>query len=417
MWLKGNFLDESRSKLELHFNRLASNQENFQMQLDSISEELAELQGFTTQLDSWSQSVNRSMETFHPRFGVIKPFLSRFSSENKENYQEDPIPIAPPMPAASSRDPDSVLYRRIWDLEEKIKILENRVVGAGVQLGGCVFQSFDDLLAWVKTKVPKGRFGLFVDGHSFLELFTLSGHIDTETGTAAFSNSQKAGFSTYVEAQLAILFKNLFPVVFGKGGSSSLDDSNCLPAISNGDKWNNGSTGVHHQLMRNMNNVSYQLDSSIKKVFKDHLEARQLAIDCVTASKRFVLDLINFMSQEYSTWQTRGFSKKDAWQIVCQIVHRIFEDLQSARISARNVQDFEDADFTTALFIYATLKCHDVVEVYVKHQFHAHPHVSSVITRHLAANFVKPEKNQDSKISLFETKVTALSSKVDSYVS
>ncbi len=123
------------------------------------------------------------------------------------------------------------------------------------------------------------------------------------------------------------------------------------------------------------------------------------------------------MSQEYSTWQTRGFSKKDAWQIVCQIVHRIFEDLQSARISARNVQDFEDADFTTALFIYATLKCHDVVEVYVKHQFHAHLHVSSVITRHLAANFVKPEKNQDSKISLFETKVTALSSKVDSYVS
>jgi len=45
-----------------------------------------------------------------------------------------------------------------------------------------------------KVKVPKGRFGLFVDGHSFLEFFTLSGHIDTETGTAAFSNSQKSWF-------------------------------------------------------------------------------------------------------------------------------------------------------------------------------------------------------------------------------
>jgi hypothetical protein len=49
--------------------------------------------------------------------------------------------------------------------------------------------------------------------------------------------------------------------------------------------------------------VSYQLDSMIKKVFKDNLETRQLAVDCVTASKRFVIDLIVFMSQEYSTWQ------------------------------------------------------------------------------------------------------------------
>jgi hypothetical protein len=195
-------------------------------------------------------------------------------------------------------DSDGVLYRHILDLEEKIKILENRVVSSGVQMGGCVFQSFDDLLVWVRIKVPKGRFGLFVDGHSFLEDFTLSGHIDTEAGTAAFSNSQKAGFATYVEAQLAVSFKNLFPIVFGKGGSASLDDSDCLPAISNGDKWNNGSTGVHHQLMRNMNDVSYQLDSSIKKVFKDHGEACQLAVDCVTASKRFVIDLIAFMSQE-----------------------------------------------------------------------------------------------------------------------
>jgi len=122
-----------------------------------------------------------------------------------------------------------------------------------------------------------------------------------------------------------------------------------------------------------------------------------------------VIDLISFMSQEYATWQTRGISMKDAWQIVCQIVRCIFEDLQSARISACNVQDFEDADFTTASFIYATLKCHDVMEVYVKHQFHAHPHVSSVITRHLAANFVKPKMLQDTKLSTFENKVKALS--------
>jgi hypothetical protein len=174
------------------------------------------------------------------------------------------------------------------------------------------FQSFEDLLAWVQIKLPRGHFGLFVDGRSFLEFFTLSGHVDTETGTTSFSHSQKDGFSTYIEAQLAISFKNLFPVVFGKVGSGNNDDSECLAAINNGDKWNTGSTGLHHQLMRNMNDVSYQLHSSIKNVFKDYPEAHQLAIDCVTGAKCFVIDLFSFMSQEYSTWQQRGFSKKDA---------------------------------------------------------------------------------------------------------
>jgi hypothetical protein len=138
-----------------------------------------------------------------------------------------------------------------------------------------------------------------------------------------------------------------------------------------------------------MNDVSYQIESTIKKVLHDHLEAHQVAIDCVAASKRFAIDLITFMSQEYATWQQQGFTKKGAWQIVCQIVRRIFEDMQSARISAQNIQDLDDMDFTTASFLYATLKCHEIMEGYVKHQFHAHPHVSSVITRHLAAKFCK----------------------------
>jgi hypothetical protein len=385
-------------------------------------EELAELQDSYSQVETRVISMEKALELLNKRFSIIKPLMQRISSQLNINPAQGESSASEwnshtlVQENRTSSSGNEELFRKLLDLEEKIKIIENRVVGAGVQMGNIVFQSFEDLLSWVHVKISKGRFGLIVDGHSFLEFFTLSGHIYTEAGTAAFSHSRKAGFTTYVEAQLAISFKNLFSVVFGKGGSANIDDSDCLPAISSGDKWNNGSTGIHHQLMRNMNDVSYQLDSSIKKVFKDHHEARQLAIDCVTASKRFVIDLIAFMSQEYATWQQRGFAKKEAWQIVSQIVRRIFED-QSARILARNVQDFQDSDFTTATFIYATLKCHDVMEGYVKHQFHAHPHVSSVITRHLAANFVKPDQSQEAKQSNLESKVKALATKVDSHES
>jgi hypothetical protein len=57
------------------------------------------------------------------------------------------------------------------------------------------------------------------------------------------------------------------------------------------------------------------------------------------------------------------------------------------------------------------------MEGYVKHQFHAHPHVSSVITRHLAANFVKPDQTQEVKYSTLDNKMKALASKVDAHES
>jgi hypothetical protein len=251
-------LEQFHDRIIPWLTKLQSSSDALQPMVEEMQDELAELQALPSQVDSWMLDTHKTMELFNKRLLSLKSIISRPTSSlpvGKENV----------IPGIDNQHSSAALYRRILDMEEKIKILENRVVGAGVQLGSLVFQSFEDLVAWVKVEVPKGQFGLFVDGHSFLEFFSLSGHIDTEAGAAAFSHSQKAGFSTYIEAQLAISFKNLFPMVFGKGGSASLDDSACLPAISNGDKWNNGSTGIHHQLMRNMNDVSYQLDDPSRK--------------------------------------------------------------------------------------------------------------------------------------------------------
>lgn len=307
----------------------------------------------------------------------------------------------------------NLLEATIRDQAHQISLLENRVVGAGVKLGDIIFQSFEDLQTWVKTKLPSGRFGFIVDGHSFLEFFTLSSHIDSELSAAAEHNAEKAGYATCYEMKVAASFSNLFPLVFGKASSAGMVDSGCLPGVTSGDKWNNGSTGLHHQIMRKMNDVSYQLDTSIKQVYRHHPDARQFAIDCVTASKRFVIDFIAFISQEYATWQTRGFNKREAWRVVCQIIRQIFEDLESARVSARHVRDKGNMKYTSASVIFATLKCHEVMLQYVQHQFQEHPAVSSVITRHLATHFVKPDPSQVTNAQL-EAKVKECMTKLDS---
>jgi len=57
--------------------------------------------------------------------------------------------------------------------------------------------------------------------------------------------------------------------------------------------------------MRKINDVSYQLDTNIKQVYRHHPKAHQLAIDCVTASKRFVIDFLAF-KQKVSTRRMHG---------------------------------------------------------------------------------------------------------------
>lgn len=70
-------------------------------------------------------------------------------------------------------------------------------------------------------------------------------------------------------------------------------------------------------------------------------------------------------------------------------------------------------DYTAASIIFASLKCHAVMQEYVQHQFHEHPAISSVITRHLAANFVKPEAMSDSKAQQLEKQVKQYIAKCD----
>ena len=239
-------LEEFKSDILTRFNRLSSNVEEIRDNVNGFMEDFTEQQSVTSQLSTWMSNTDKILTTSGKRFATIKPLLQKMHGHAHTTQEDHTLQDHHASYSTASRDIQvgdaEAMARRIADLEDKIKLLENRVVGAGVQMGSFVFQSFEDLVRWVQVKVPKGRFGLFVDGHSFLEFFTLSGHVDTEVGTAAVSHSIKAGFSTYVEAQLAMSFKNLFPAVFGKGGSSSMDDLDCLPAITKGDKWNNGST-------------------------------------------------------------------------------------------------------------------------------------------------------------------------------
>ncbi len=149
-------------------------------------------------------------------------------------------------------------------------MLKQRVVGSGITIGHHVFQSYEDFALWVRTELPSGRFGLFVDGHSLLDFFSFVGFLDAESVANSFHSSNKSGFKSMLETRVAASMQNFFPAPFGKTAAEKIDDSESLPGIPDPDKFDNGSTGIRYKILRGMKDVSAQLESNIDKVIRDY---------------------------------------------------------------------------------------------------------------------------------------------------
>ncbi len=110
-----------------------------------------------------------------------------------------------------------------------------------------------------------------------------------------------------------------------------MDTSRTLPALQNGDKWNaNGVTGLQLQVERELPNVDMQFCNAISSTFDFNPLARDLALELLYRSKKFALDLCNFIQRYYDFWKHKGYAKAEAWELTCLSVRRIFEDIHVA---------------------------------------------------------------------------------------
>ncbi len=351
-----------------------------------------ELNALQTRIESLQQKVNKMEQEAWSQFA---------SPTNSVNYP--PLTIPTPVVQVPSNVEASIM-----DLKHQVKVLQHRIVGGGVRIGNKVFQSFEDVQIWVKAELPSRRYGLFVDAVSILDFFSFLGHIDAESQVSTLHNANKAGFTSIYESRVATSVQNIFPKVFGKG-----DSHQYLPTIRHPDKWDDGSDGLMYQITKGMTDVETQLSSTIDTVLDGYLEARNLASQCLFKAKRFVIDLCTFMSQDYFKWKARGHNKQDAWNMTSLCVRRIFEEIHSERVVARDIYDPNNLEFTTAKMLWATWKAHAVMEQYLKHHFYEHPSISAVLARHLADNYVKPDSGPSPNLSSLTSAIKSLTSRVD----
>jgi hypothetical protein len=292
-------------------------------------------------------------------------------------------------------------------------VLHQQVVGGGVQIGFKTFQSFEYVKTWVTAERPNPRYGLFIDAVSLLDFFSFLGHIDNEKQLSAFHNQQKAGFVTQHESRVATSIQ-IIPSFFWKAGA---DESQCLPGIPSPDKWDNGTHSLNHYISKGMGLVEKQVENAINSVLSPYPEAHHLTQECLYKSKHFITVLSAFISDDFIKWKSQGHGKVNAWHMTSVCVRRIFEEIHSEWIVARDGYDHQDIEFTTAQILWATWKAHMVMDKYTKHQVYEHPAGAAVLSRNLADNYVKPDDALASKVTQLEKLTKYLQSQIDRLVS
>lgn len=164
---------------------------------------------------------------------------------------------------------------------------------------------------------------------------------------------------------------------------------------------------------RELPNVDMQFHNAIAATFEDSLDAHDLALELLYRSKKFALDLCNFIQWDFEFWKHKGYSKKEAWELTCLSVRRIFEDIHVVRAVGRDSRDLKTPALTATPVVWATLRAHTIMEEYSRRNFFEHPSISAVIAIHLASHHTRPDATLEERFRKLEEKVTKLSSKID----
>jgi len=124
-------------------------------------------------------------------------------------------------------------------------------------------------------------------------------------------------------------FRILLPSTFGliKEGSTTRYN---LPAVKNFKEWNpnDGVLGVKDYIISGLDDLNGQVQQEIANTFEavGLIEAKTLALDMHTQSRRFILELCAWMDQfYYELIESSESTPEEAWELLSSLVHKMFE--------------------------------------------------------------------------------------------
>ena len=262
---------------------------------------------------------------------------------------------------------------------------------SGVSFEHYQFADEAAIKVWMKANMSTPVHGLFVDLVSFTQFFGSDHSVERKDTLGKLYMSNKIEYQTMADSVVATSFDNVLPAAYGRLWNSSsgkapsnveLDSQPELPGLPSFEKWDHsdGGTGRKYWITKECRKTNVQLACMIRaQLTGDALDlAKELLAESVSMSETLFI----FISTSYQDTLNSGrFDTKKAWELTCKFVKQIFVELGDVRITARAGIHIDDPWSSSAKFLFATLKAHEVMHSFMRLDIKTHPSNSSEMVK------------------------------------
>jgi hypothetical protein len=274
----------------------------------------------------------------------------------------------------------------VASLKLQVALLESRLPASAIQsLGGEIFKSKAEVKVFIETKMASNTYSVFHDVVTLLE--SLSGvHIERKDVINEIYQADKIGY-TDGEARHISSFRIVLPTILGYVKEGTATKYN-LPAIRTFEDWNpqDGVSGIKDYIMSGVVDLQQQITQEIDDLFDPvgQPEARALAMDMLSQSQRFIVELVAWIDQFYiELIKSSQATPEEAWELISSLIRRIFEKLREVRNAAATASREKNGLQRSTTILWALAQSHQVMRSFVDARFRNHSAIAPVIVLHV----------------------------------
>jgi hypothetical protein len=267
----------------------------------------------------------------------------------------------------------------VVQLQLEIQVVQSRLRSEYASITGHVCESYEDTLTWVVAHCSPEYWQYVMDMPALYSLIRPYGqHHDVMLQEE--SNSSKAGYASSAQARLSLSFKMKVLGFFGaKNGKpfSAISDFSKLEF-----------TGIKKGFRDQLEEGVRALESSFSRIMSVHMthkvEAHRIFLTLLTDSVQHMLKLHRMTEAQFFRYRSVLVTGCDDGSCILasQFAEAVFAGTRRARLIGADA--FKETVHTRcAIYLWAALQKHRVLQGYIELGFIAHPEVSSLVVEHL----------------------------------
>ena len=310
---------------------------------------------------------------------------------------------------------------RMEELERSVSSLNREFMGGTIVMGDYTFEGLESCVEFVKQHVPNGDFSMMFDAVSISHA-TRGDFVTVKESAEETTLSQKAGFKSAAEANIAASMQTVLPHPYGTKGRSSAKIP--LPGLgSSADFLYLRPNGTHKEFLEQLTNLVFELRGTLRTEMEGYtatgVRVMRALVEKAFTDAKWMLDNVGHLKNFFDDNSGEGTLSKSVleknWEMATRVNELYYRAMKTLRsVAARSGLPPKMQADARALYcgrlLWATLRTHNFMEGITGRTVYQSSEYQETVMLHVVENFMSLSRfdNLKSKTQDYDNRLNRL---------